>query len=78
MDGDTSTLHLNERSNKGMITLSKDDTKDELSFKGLSTDSKPTQTFEGIKITNGSSFFEMDTQLVFFYNGATDSWLAQP
>ena len=61
-----------------MVTLSKDDTKDELSFKGKSTDSKPTHTFEGIKITNGSSFFEMDTQNVYFYDGSTDSWLAQP
>ena len=61
-----------------MVTLSKDDTSIELSFKGLSTDTKPTVKFEDIPITNGSSFFEMDTQDVYFYDGAIDSWLAQP
>ena len=61
-----------------MVTLSKDDTSIELSFKGLSTDTKPTVKFEDIPITNGSDFFEMDTQDVYFYDGATNSWLAQP
>ena len=61
-----------------MITLNKSDVNEPLSFMGLSTDSKPTQNYNGLKIKNGSTFFEMDTQQVFFYNGATDSWLAQP
>lgn len=61
-----------------MITLSKDDTTNELSFKGLSTDTKPTVKYDDLKIINGSTFFEMDTQQVFFYDGATDSWLEQP
>ena len=61
-----------------MVTLNKDDSGVELSFKGLSTDTKPTQKFEDIPITNGSHFFEMDTQDVYFYDGATESWLAQP
>lgn len=61
-----------------MITLNKSDVNEPLSFMGLSTDSKPTQTYNSLKIKNGSTFFEMDTQKVFFYNGATDSWLAQP
>lgn len=61
-----------------MITVNKTDTSDELSFKGLSTDTKPTQTFNGLKITNGSSFFEMDTQDVYFYDGAANEWLDQP
>ena len=61
-----------------MIKLNKSDVNEPLSFMGLSTDSKPTQTYNGLKIKNGSTFFEMDTQQVFFYNGATDSWLAQP
>ena len=50
----------------------------EFSFKGLSTDSKPTKTYDGMAIGNGSTFFEMDNQTVYFYNGATDSWLSQP
>lgn len=47
-------------------------------FKGLSTDTKPTGSFEGKKIANASSFFEMDTQNVYFYDGATSDWLSQP
>ncbi len=61
-----------------MVTLNKETVGKELSFKGLSTDTKPTVTFEGLKITNGSSFFEMDTQDVYFYDGEADDWLAQP
>lgn len=61
-----------------MITLVKDDTTNELSFKGLSTDTKPTVKYDDLKIINGSTFFEMDTQQVFFYDGATDDWLEQP
>lgn len=61
-----------------MITLVKDDTTNELSFKGLSTDTKPTVKYDDLAIINGSTFFEMDTQQVFFYDGATDDWLEQP
>lgn len=61
-----------------MVTLSKDDTTNELSFKGLSTDTKPTVNYNSLKITNGSTFFQMDTQEVYFYDEATESWLAKP
>ncbi len=61
-----------------MITLDKSDVNEPLSFKGLSTDTKPTENYGSLKILNGSSFFEMDTQEVYFYDGATDSWLEQP
>lgn len=61
-----------------MITLSKNDVTEELSFKGLSTDTKPTVKFNDLKIVNGSTFFEMDTQDVYFYDGSSNSWLAQP
>lgn len=61
-----------------MITLVKDDTTNELSFKGLSTDTKPTVKYDDLKIINGSTFFEMDTQEVYFYDGDTDDWLDQP
>ena len=61
-----------------MITLVKDDTTNELSFKGLSTDTKPTVKYNDLKIINGSTFFEMDAQQVFFYDGDTDDWLEQP
>lgn len=61
-----------------MITLDKTDLGQTLPFKGLSTDTKPTITFDSLKITNGSTFFEMDTQDVYFYDESTGSWLAQP
>lgn len=61
-----------------MITLVKDDTTNELSFKGLSTDTKPTVKYDDLPIINGSTFFEMDTQEVYFYDGDTDDWLDQP
>lgn len=61
-----------------MITLDKSTIGKELGFKGKSTDTKPTVTFEGLKIVNGSSFFEMDTQEVYFYDGDVNDWLPQP
>ena len=61
-----------------MITLDKTDLRQTLPFKGLSTDTKPTEYFDSLKITNGSTFFEMDTQDVYFYDESTESWLAQP
>lgn len=61
-----------------MITLVKDDTTNELSFKGLSTDTKPTVKYDDLPIINGSTFFEMDTQEVYFYDEDTDDWLDQP
>lgn len=43
---------------------------------GLSTDTKPTETFGNRgKIANGSTFFEMDTQKLFFYDEAHESWI---
>ena len=59
-----------------MITNSigyQDAVKVELS--GLSTDTKPTGTFAGKAIANGSSFFEMDTQTVKFYDAENDVWV---
>lgn len=51
------------------------DLKGVMEFKGLSTDTKPTENYEGIPIRNGSSFLEIDTQDVKFYNGATNTWI---
>lgn len=47
----------------------------QFSLYGLSTDAKPTNTFDGRKIANGSSFFEMDTQDVKFYNADSNTWV---
>ena len=61
-----------------MITVDKSDVNQPLSFKGLSTDTKPTVKHNSLPILNGSTFFEIDTQDVYFYDGGTDTWLAQP
>lgn len=43
-------------------------------FEGLSTDTKPTDEEDGVKIKNGSSFFELDTQDVKFYDEENGEW----
>lgn len=50
----------------------------EFAFKGASTDTKPTGVCDNMTIANGSTFFEMDTQEVYFYDGANSDWFAQP
>ncbi|MBR1477430.1 MAG: hypothetical protein IJ608_05655 [Lachnospiraceae bacterium] len=44
------------------------------SFKGKSTDTKPTGSYDGIEILNGSSFLEIDTKAIFFYDKENESW----
>ena len=44
---------------------------------GLSEDSKPTGTFKGVKIENGSSFLEMDTSKVYLYDAENEEWKEQ-
>ena len=44
---------------------------------GLSGDIKPTVTFNGVKIENGSSFLEMDTSKVYLYDAENDEWKEQ-
>lgn len=43
-------------------------------FKGLSTDQKPTNEFDGTVIKNGSAFFEVDTHEAYFYDGESHEW----
>lgn len=51
----------------------------EISFSGLSTDEKPTKTYEYkgkvLGIANGSSFFEMNTKSLKFYDESSDTWV---
>lgn len=42
---------------------------------GLSTDTKPTKTFQGKDIPNGAKFFEMDTKAVYFYDKENEKWV---
>ena len=42
-------------------------------IRGLSTDDKPTE-MDNIKIGNGSTFIELDTQALFFFDESTKTW----
>ena len=57
-----------------MVTLTKNTQENTFSLKGLSTDTKPTETFQGLEIPNGSSFFEIDTQNMVFYDAENKTW----
>jgi len=43
---------------------------------GLSTDTKPTDRFNGVAIPNGSAFLEMDTGTVYVFDSDSDAWNA--
>lgn len=43
-------------------------------FNGLSSDTKPLIA-DFPKLKNGSSFFEMDTKKIYFYNAENDEWV---
>ncbi len=47
----------------------------EFELRGLSTDAKPTPKFGGVDIANGSIFLELDTQNLYFYDEASNTWL---
>lgn len=66
---------MSNRKETNMITSSIENTGVKFELSGLSTDAKPTVTFDGKEIANGSSFLEMDTQDVKFYSKATESWI---
>lgn len=44
---------------------------------GLSTDTKPTTTFNEIPIRNGFWFYEIDTQDLYMFNEASSTWVKQ-
>lgn len=61
-----------------MVTAKRTGGNNEISsfaFKGLQADSKPTGTWEGTIIENGSSFLEIDTQNVKFYDQENQTWV---
>ena len=47
-------------------------------FFALSTDTAPTETFNNIKILNGSSLKEIDTGKLYLYDQENDTWEEQP
>ena len=61
-----------------MVTATRAEGNNEIAtfaFKGMALDSKPTGTWEGTIIKNGSSFLEMDTQEVHFYDAENETWV---
>lgn len=42
-------------------------------FRGLSTEEKPTE-WDGKKIDNGSSYIEIDTKDIYFYDAESEEW----
>lgn len=44
---------------------------------GNSTDEKPLEEWEGIAIENGSTFVEIDTGEVFFFDKENKRWVQQ-
>ena len=47
----------------------------EIPLSGLSTDIKPTVTYKNMPIGNGSSFMELDTKAIKFYDEEHDTWV---
>ena len=45
------------------------------SFSCLSTDTKPTVSYNGTPIANGSTLHEIDTNKNYIYNQETDAWV---
>lgn len=44
-------------------------------FFGLSTDTKPTETYDNMAIANGSTFMEMDTKTLSYYDESANDWV---
>ena len=62
-----------------MVTIYSQKDKDgnkkyELELRGLSTDEKPT-TIKGATIENGSTFIEIDTGKIYFYDLENQQWM---
>ena len=46
-------------------------------FFGLSKNEKPVGKFNGIKVVNGSTFFEIDTKKLFMFDEENQVWIEQ-
>lgn len=58
------------------VTLTNEGTVILADLRGLSTDEKPTQI--GNKaIGNGSSYIEIDTQKIYFYDADSQEWIGE-
>lgn len=48
-----------------------------MELRGLSTDTKPTETYIGFTVANGSTFYEIDTGGLYMFNSAASEWVEQ-
>lgn len=60
---------------EAVVSKDKDEKIADFSFKGLSTDTKPTEVFDGMTVKNGSSFLEIDTKDLKFYDADGKAWV---
>ena len=67
----------NSESKKLVISGGKPTWEADLTLEGLSTDTKPTGTYNGLIIRNGSIFYEMDTVKIYKYDAENVEWLEQ-
>lgn len=44
-------------------------------FSGLSTDTKPAEFYDNLPIANGSTFMELNTKKVYFYDEEHKQWV---
>lgn len=51
--------------------------KSRMNFFGLSKDEKPIDKYNGVKVTNGSVFIEMDTKKIYMFDEERQVWLEQ-
>lgn len=45
-----------------------------LSLEGLSSDTKPISVYKKMKIANGSTFLELDSKKILFYDEEGEQW----
>lgn len=59
------------------LDIEKNQGDDVKGFYGLSTDDKPTTKFNGVAITNGMTFTEIDTTNTYMFNESSKTWVKQ-
>lgn len=45
---------------------------------GTSQDAKPVGNYNGVRIGNGSKFFEIDTSHIYIYDAEHNTWMPSP
>lgn len=58
-------------------SLKKDIYEQPMSLCGKTGDTKPTGDWQGIRIENGSTFYDMETKKVYMYDEEGQTWLEQ-